>query len=283
MTDLLEKALDLMRRAGFRASVGEIAAGSGLSPFQLARLFTAVLGVAPGAYMSRTRLEAAADLLLADPKRTLAEVAFDAGFESQQTFTRAFTRLFGSSPGRYRREGKMRAKTSTSRLEDLAVLVRAQKQLSRLGPLRIAGFSVTVDGSGRKQPSDAWEMLNPLLPVANAEEGYAVGVCWSETGTETFTYMAGVVLRNGAEPPAAMEVCDVPAQTYAIIRQHIKPGPFLPQLRAGMRAVWSERLPRLKLTPTGGPDFEVYPDDLVAGETAGWLEYRIPVVPRPGG
>jgi predicted transcriptional regulator YdeE len=74
-----------------------------------------------------------------------------------------------------------------------------------------------------------------------------------------------------------MEVRKVPAQTYVIIRQHIKAGPFLPQLRSGMKAIWGDRLPRMKLTPSGGPDFEVYPNDLVAGETAGWIEYRIPV------
>ena len=158
------------------------------------------------------------------------------------------------------------------------ILLRAQKGLKRLGPLRIAGFSVEVDGSGRRSPADAWAKLDPLLPIEGQEFGYAVGVCWSAAEAEAFTYMAGVVLRDGARAPAAMEVREIPAQTYAVIKQHIKPGPFVPQLRAGISAVWGDRLPRMKLTPSGGPDFEIYPNELVAGETAGWLEYRIPVM-----
>ncbi len=171
----------------------------------------------------------------------------------------------------------MRQTTSSPAIAYAPVLLRAQKQLRTIGPLRIAGFCVTVDGTGASSPADAWATLDPLLPIEGQDMGYAVGVCWSEPGADAFTYMAGVVLHDGAPAPHAMEVRKVPAQTYVIIRQHIKAGPFLPQLRSGMKAIWGDRLPRMKLTPSGGPDFEVYPNDLVAGETAGWIEYRIPV------
>jgi AraC family transcriptional regulator len=277
MTDTLERALDLMRRAQFRSSVAEIAYACGLSPFQFARLFAGALGMAPGAYMARARLEAAAAALVDNADVPLAEIALDAGFESQQTFTRAFTRSFGLSPGRYRKERKMRPTKNAPELAYPPILLRSQKRLQRIGPLRTAGFCVEVDGTGGRSPADAWARLDPLLPIEGQEPGYTVGVCWSEPGADTFTYMAGVVLHHGARAPAGLELRQVPRQTYAVVRQHIKPGPFVPQLRAGIRAVWSDRLPRMKITPSGGPDFEVYPDELVAGETAGWLEYRIPV------
>jgi AraC family transcriptional regulator len=280
MANPLDTALHVMRRTSFRVSVAEVAAACGMSPIQLARLFAAAMGVAPRAYMTDARLNEAAASLLSNPRTSLADVAFDAGFESQQTFTRAFTRWYGVSPGRYRKEGKMPARKAI-KVEKISVTLRAQKQLSRMGPMRVAGYCVTAGGTGTSGPSDAWAKLGPKLPVEGQEMGYAVGVCWSEPNGETFTYMAGVVLRDNARVPAGMEVQTIPMQTYAIVKQHFKPGPFLPQFRAGLKAVWTERLPKMKVTPTGGPDFEVYPDDLVAGETAGWLEYRIPVVEAP--
>jgi AraC family transcriptional regulator len=276
VTKTLDIALHVMRRTEFRASVAEVAAACRMSPFELARLFSAALGVAPRAYMTRVRLDQAAASLVRDPRLTLADAAFDAGFESQQTFTRAFTRVFGMSPGRFREEGKMPAPRSTG-VADIAVTLRAQKQLVRQGPMRVAGFTVMVDGIGPATPADAWGKLMPHLPVAGQEPGYSVGVCWTEPGGDSFTYMAGVVVADGAQAPQGLEIRNIPSQTYAIVRQHFKPGPFQPQFRAGLKLVWTERLPRMKVTPTGGPDFEVYPDDFVAGETAGWLEYRIPV------
>lgn len=276
MNDILAQALGRMDDPEFGGTVADVAAACGLSPFQLARLFGAAMGMAPGAYMSRVRLERAAGRLCAEPATALTEIALDAGFESQQTFTRAFRRWAGTSPGRYRKEGKMSIAARVTEPEE-KILLRADKALSAMGPMRVAGFSVLVDGSGKHNPPDAWAKLGPHLPVRGQDAGYAVGVCWSEGDDGTFTYMAGVVLRDGVTAPAGLEVRDIPAQRYVIFRQYIKPGAFMPQVRAGIKALWNVRLPRMKIKPSGGPDFEVYPDELVAGETAGWLEYRIPV------
>lgn len=275
MTNPLDLALHVMRRTDFSASVAEVAAACSMSPIQLTRLFSAATGTGPKAYMTQARLAAAAASLVNDQKLSLVEVAFDAGFESQQTFTRAFTRWSGVSPGRYRKEGKLHQPRRTTP-DNIPITLRSQRKLSRMGPIRVAGFAVTV-GMGTASPSDAWAKLGPLLPVKGQDLGYSVGVCWSEAGADRFTYMAGVVMEPSAREPQDMEMRTIPAQTYAIVKQHFKPGPFAQQLRAGLKATWTERLPRMKVTPTGGPDFEIYPDDLIAGETAGWLEYWIPV------
>jgi len=38
-------------------------------------------------------------------KENILDVAIDLGYESQTAFTRAFKRIFGATPGMYRREG----------------------------------------------------------------------------------------------------------------------------------------------------------------------------------
>jgi len=79
----------------------QLAAVAGLSVFHFARTFTRAMGISPHRYVSRMRLENAMTEIAAG-KLSLAEVAFKAGFSSQASFTRAFYRVNGLTPGEYR-------------------------------------------------------------------------------------------------------------------------------------------------------------------------------------
>jgi AraC family transcriptional regulator len=82
-------------------TVAQLAQVAGRSMFHFARMFTRAMGVSPHRYVSRMRLENAMAELTAD-KLSLAEIAFNAGFSSQASFTRAFNRVSGLTPGEYR-------------------------------------------------------------------------------------------------------------------------------------------------------------------------------------
>lgn len=74
----------------------------GYSLFHFARKFTLAMGISPGRYVSQRRLEAAMAELAAG-KLPLAEIALNAQFSSQASFTRAFHRVTGTTPREYRR------------------------------------------------------------------------------------------------------------------------------------------------------------------------------------
>ena len=74
---------------------------AGLSPFYLQRLFKAAIGETPKAYTSRLRLERAAFRLLVHDSNVL-DIALESGFQSHETFLRAFRRRFGRPPSDYR-------------------------------------------------------------------------------------------------------------------------------------------------------------------------------------
>jgi AraC family transcriptional regulator len=80
----------------------KLAAIAGYSAFHFARKFTLALGISPGRYISQRRLENAMAELTAG-KLPLAEIAFNAQFSSQASFTRAFHRATGTTPKEYRR------------------------------------------------------------------------------------------------------------------------------------------------------------------------------------
>ena len=83
-----------------RLPVSEIAAYLNVSPRHLARLFDRHLGVSPAAYIEKTRLERAQQLL--QTEMPIKKIAATTGYGSVHHFSRAFSRRVGLSPGVYR-------------------------------------------------------------------------------------------------------------------------------------------------------------------------------------
>lgn len=70
---------------------------------QFHRLTLQALGEAPGAHQRRLRLDRAAWVLLTS-RATVLEIALETGWESHETFTRAFRTQFGVTPSAFRKE-----------------------------------------------------------------------------------------------------------------------------------------------------------------------------------
>jgi AraC family transcriptional regulator len=83
-------------------TIEELARVACLSTFHFARMFTLAVGTPPHRYVSGMRLEYAMAEITAG-SLPLAQIALDAGFSSQASFTRAFRRATGVTPGEYRR------------------------------------------------------------------------------------------------------------------------------------------------------------------------------------
>ncbi|HEY8923705.1 MAG TPA: AraC family transcriptional regulator [Polyangia bacterium] len=78
-----------------------LARHAGMSPFHFHRVFRGLLGETPLELQRRLRLERAAAALLGGDERVTA-LAFDAGYETHEAFTRAFRRAYGVSPSSFR-------------------------------------------------------------------------------------------------------------------------------------------------------------------------------------
>jgi AraC family transcriptional regulator len=83
-------------------TLADLARVGGQSPFHFARKFTRAMGVSPKRYVSRVRLDKAMAELAAG-RLPLAQIALNAGFSSQASFTRAFRRATSTTPREYRR------------------------------------------------------------------------------------------------------------------------------------------------------------------------------------
>lgn len=97
LVDWIEDNLDQPLR------IDDVARHSGYSKWHLQRLFMQYQGEALGSYIRNRKMRlAAADLRNTDDK--VFDICLKYGFDSQQTFTRVFTKTYNQPPGAYRKE-----------------------------------------------------------------------------------------------------------------------------------------------------------------------------------
>ncbi|NUT42330.1 MAG: GlxA family transcriptional regulator [Thermoactinospora sp.] len=86
---------------GARHDIADLATHAGLSTRHLQRRFTAELGIPPGAYVERVRVEAA-QRALAESDDPVEVIARRCGFGTAETLRRTFHRRVGVAPSDYR-------------------------------------------------------------------------------------------------------------------------------------------------------------------------------------
>ena len=86
-----------------RWTVDDLAREAGSSRTVLAERFNAILGQAPIEYVTGWRMQLAADRIQ-NSGDSLSAIAAEVGYESEAAFNRAFKRITGTTPGRWRED-----------------------------------------------------------------------------------------------------------------------------------------------------------------------------------
>ncbi|MEM5434245.1 AraC family transcriptional regulator [Paraburkholderia diazotrophica] len=81
--------------------IADLATHCGFGMRRFHQLFIEAFGETPHRYLQRLRLDTSVTLL-ADPRRSLTDVALEVGFSDQSAYTHAFTRRYGMAPGQWR-------------------------------------------------------------------------------------------------------------------------------------------------------------------------------------
>jgi AraC family transcriptional regulator len=112
----------------------DLAAVACFSPYHFHRVFRGMVGESVKEHVRRLRLERAARRLLGSDSTVLA-LALDAGYETPESFTRAFEARFGLAPSVFRGNGgKMNAVSKSEK----AALPAVDVTVRRMQPLRVA-------------------------------------------------------------------------------------------------------------------------------------------------
>jgi len=262
-------------------TLDHIADQAGLSPYHFSRLFTARMGRSVMAYVRGRRLVRAAHRLVGDPDVRLVDLAFDCGFDSQEAFTRAFRRIFGVAPGRFRQgfavtpiEGQYPmgvphpVSTPVVQLPDLVV-----KEA-----FTVAGRSRRFDEATKANISQLWSQLIGALPFEGQSPSWATyGVVWGADQAEGgFNYMAGVEITPDKTPDGFVTK-DIPSATYAIFRITLDGGALHPQVKAAMATIWGDLIPATGLKVAASPDFELYDSEFSPNRPGAVIDFYVPI------
>ncbi|MEM7129768.1 MAG: GyrI-like domain-containing protein [Chloroflexota bacterium] len=93
---------------GQKLSLHDIAEVSHFSQYHFHRIFRGIMGETLNDYISRRRLESAANLLAFSPHMTITEIALATGFSSSANFAKAVKLYFGYSPSEIRNPSKVK-------------------------------------------------------------------------------------------------------------------------------------------------------------------------------
>ena len=268
MNDTLQRigrALDLVEARLFdeRLAPSDLARAAVFSPWHFHRVFQALTGETPAGYLRKRRLAEICGRLCGT-QMPIAALALDCGFGSQATFTRAFTREIGVSPGRYRDAGQIAPAHDFGPLDVEEILARAGRQsmeprIAHRTAFNVVGMAERFTPATSSRIPELWTRFVARIDEVPHRRGVETyGVCVDAdpaSGEEAgFTYVAGVEVERIESVPDGMIALTVPAGRYAVFTHegHIS------RLKDTVKQIWGRWLPASPYGLVRRPDFEQY-------------------------
>jgi AraC family transcriptional regulator len=246
--------------------LSELAALAHFSPFHFHRIYRAIRGEAVADTLRRARMRRAA-FGLSSTRRKIVDIALEAGYESAQSFARAFKELVSVSPSEFRNSEWTFAdcvagpQFSSSFKEDQPMDVQIIEQAPfKAHALRHHGPIGSIPDTWKK----LWKWAVDRELTKKGPQ--AVGVCSADPENEgNMRYFAALASADPLAPSGEVEVIDVAGGRYASYR-HV--GPYA-NIAAAFDRLFAGWLPESGYEPDDRPCLEMYrnnPYDTPANE-----------------
>lgn len=237
------------------------------SPFNFQRVFALLCGYTLGDYVRMRRLTLAGEVLLSTDAKVI-DVALKYGYDSPESFSRAFTRFRGVSPSAVRKGAAIR---SFSRICVKLILTggsimeyRIEKKQAAKIICRRREFTKPGDDYTNREIPEFWNecgrdgSMQKLCGYIkdSAQFKGLLGVCFSTEMTDSgFPYGIGAEY-DGESDPQDFEIVEIPAYTYAVFTVR---GKMPDAFRETYRKICTEFFPQSGYEYGNGVEIEAYP------------------------
>ena len=206
-------------------SYADVARQVHISSYEFHRAFSFLTGITPKAYIRSRRLSLAARELL-ETEAKITDIALKYGYDTPESFTKAFTRFHGVAPKFAREES---AKLSLFNPISIKITVEGGKTMDyRIAQTKPQRFLAAVghfrneiinDPENHDIP-DFWDAcgnekrIDALLALRPAGKRDLYGLCSpTKAGAQTFAYGIGILVD---EDTAAFELAQMEQQGYCL-------------------------------------------------------------------
>ena len=238
-------------------TVGRIAEKVNISPFYFQKGFSMLCGYSVGEYIRMRRLSVAGSELVTSDNKVI-DLALKYGYDSPDSFTKAFTRFHGSTPTDVRRKGALLKSFAPLHIKiildggnTMEYRVEEKPEFRVMGVSKI--FSYETANADIPQ---YWDEIHVQAAVKPVEGMY--GICFDEEmGGNRFRYMIADDLEEGKAGEKNLETYEVPRHTWAIFPCR---GAMPLSLQEVNRRIFSEWLPAGNYEIAEGYNIEYYSD-----------------------
>lgn len=233
----------------------EIAAHVYISNYHFQRCFSLLTGMTVGEYIRNRRLSLAGQELLASDEKVI-DAALKYGYETPESFTKAFTRFHGVTPTQAKQEGSelksfnrllIKIKLEGGTVMDYRIITKSAFQI----------LAMTRTFQSEKSFSDLPQFWTEYFTKGYAQtvEG-TFGVCRQESlDSVDFQYSIGCEYSQGMCIPEGFGVIPIPASTWAVFKSV---GPMPDAIQDVWKRIYSEWLPQAEYDRIQQYDLEKY-------------------------
>lgn len=238
-------------------TVGRIAEKVNISPFYFQKGFSMLCGYSVGEYIRMRRLSVAGSELVTSDNKVI-DLALKYGYDSPDSFTKAFTRFHGSTPTDVRRKGALLKSFAPLHIKIILDGGNTMEYRVEEKPaFRVMGVSKMFSyETANADIPQYWDEIHVQAAVKPVEGMY--GICFDEEmGGNRFRYMIADDLEEGKAGEKNLETYEVPRHTWAIFPCR---GAMPLSLQEVNRRIFSEWLPASNYEIAEGYNIEYYSD-----------------------
>jgi len=287
----IQAAIDFIESRLFEdIAPSAVAAQIGFSEYHFHRIFRGMLRESVADYIRKRRISEAAKLLQESDKPIL-ELALASGFETHESFTRAFKKMYGLTPSQYRQQKHglstyHKKRTSRTMLEHIQTGITLEPRIETRGPELVVGLGAAYSEGAESSFLEIQQLWKSFLTrqaeIARVKPGYALGVCLSEhvdipkRQDRSFAYIAGLPVSEFSDIPPGMVTCAIQKSKYAVFTHKGS----LSALPHTVNYIWGTWIPKnvSNYSHANAPDFELYDSRFDPETDSGEFDIYVPIL-----